>query len=186
MPRGLLRGFVLGLADRRGPGELSNIPRRRCRDSLSPRCNTPASDGRKNPEAALPYEPTLTAWTSSPRHPNGLVAAWLRFPALQTTIEYGIKPSRVSGRAVTQNLRRRLDQLGYRQPLGIESIPLVERLFSDLVHTTESLKNIKVADRPVVLARRLSFPALLFVGTLKNVIECFSVFRLWCETASDF
>ena len=39
---------------------------------------------------------------------------------------------------------RSLDQLGYRQPLGIESVPLVERLFSDLVHTTESLKNIKV------------------------------------------
>ena len=34
---------------------------------------------------------------------------------------------------------RSLDQLGYRQPLGIESVPLVERLFSDLVHTTESL-----------------------------------------------
>jgi chromosome segregation ATPase len=36
-----------------------------------------------------------------------------------------------------------LDQLGYRQPLGIETVPLVERLFSDLVHTTESLKNTK-------------------------------------------
>ena len=40
-------------------------------------------------------------------------------------------------------LRKRLDQLGYRQPLGIESLPLVEKLFSDLVHTTESLKNLK-------------------------------------------
>lgn len=27
------------------------------------------------------------------------------------------------------NLRRRLDQLGYRQPLGIDSLPLVEKLF---------------------------------------------------------
>lgn len=27
------------------------------------------------------------------------------------------------------NLRKRLDQLGYRQLLGIESLPLVERLF---------------------------------------------------------
>ncbi|XP_066287957.1 centrosomal protein of 135 kDa-like isoform X2 [Branchiostoma lanceolatum] len=42
------------------------------------------------------------------------------------------------------NLRRRLDQLGYRQPLGIESLPLVEKLFADLVHTTESLKNLKL------------------------------------------
>ena len=41
-------------------------------------------------------------------------------------------------------LRKRLDQLGYRQPLGIESVPLVEKLFSDLVHTTESLKNVKL------------------------------------------
>ncbi|XP_056414343.1 centrosomal protein of 135 kDa [Hyla sarda] len=42
------------------------------------------------------------------------------------------------------NLRKRLDQLGYKQPLGIESLPLVEKLFSDLVHTTESLRNTKL------------------------------------------
>jgi len=42
------------------------------------------------------------------------------------------------------SLRRRLDQLGYRQPLAIESLPLVERLFSDLIHTTESLKNSRL------------------------------------------
>nr|XP_015200922.1 PREDICTED: centrosomal protein of 135 kDa [Lepisosteus oculatus] len=43
------------------------------------------------------------------------------------------------------SLRKRLDQLGYRQPLGIESLPLVEKLFSDLVHTTESLRNAKLS-----------------------------------------
>ncbi|XP_052276552.1 centrosomal protein of 135 kDa-like isoform X1 [Dreissena polymorpha] len=43
------------------------------------------------------------------------------------------------------NLRKRLDQLGYKQPLGIESLPLVEKLFADLVHTTESLKNAKLS-----------------------------------------
>lgn len=42
------------------------------------------------------------------------------------------------------NLRKRLDQLGYRQTLGLESLPLVEKLFADLVHTTESLKNTKL------------------------------------------
>lgn len=26
------------------------------------------------------------------------------------------------------NLRKRLDQLGYKQPLGIDSVPLVEKL----------------------------------------------------------
>lgn len=41
------------------------------------------------------------------------------------------------------NLRKRLDQLGYRQSLGIESLPLVDKLFGDLLHTTESLKNAK-------------------------------------------
>ena len=37
-----------------------------------------------------------------------------------------------------------MDQLGFRQPLGIESLPLVERLFADLLHTTESLKKAKL------------------------------------------
>ncbi|KAM9236683.1 centrosomal protein of 135 kDa [Leptosomus discolor] len=43
------------------------------------------------------------------------------------------------------NLRKRLNQLGYRQPLGVESLPLVEKLFSDLVHTTESLRSAKLS-----------------------------------------
>ena len=40
-------------------------------------------------------------------------------------------------------LRKRLDQVGYRQPLGLESLPLVDKLFGDLLHTTESLKTAK-------------------------------------------
>ncbi len=40
-------------------------------------------------------------------------------------------------------LRKRLDQLGYRQSLGIESLPLVDKLFGDLLHTTESLRSAK-------------------------------------------
>lgn len=43
------------------------------------------------------------------------------------------------------NLRKRLDQLGYRHPLGVDSLPLVEKLFSDLVHTTESLRQAKLS-----------------------------------------
>lgn len=46
-------------------------------------------------------------------------------------------------------LRNRLDQLGYRQPLVIEAIPLVEKLFSDLVHTTESFKNYKMEENNI-------------------------------------
>ncbi|XP_042534109.1 centrosomal protein of 135 kDa isoform X1 [Dipodomys spectabilis] len=43
------------------------------------------------------------------------------------------------------NVRRRLDQLGYRQTLTVECLPLVERIFSDLVHTTESLRQLKLS-----------------------------------------
>uniref|UniRef100_A0A8C4PS75 Centrosomal protein 135 n=1 Tax=Equus asinus asinus TaxID=83772 RepID=A0A8C4PS75_EQUAS len=43
------------------------------------------------------------------------------------------------------NIRRRLDQLGYRQTLTVDCLPLVEKLFSDLVHTTESLRKSKLS-----------------------------------------
>uniref|UniRef100_A0A0L8HX36 Centrosomal protein of 135 kDa n=2 Tax=Octopus bimaculoides TaxID=37653 RepID=A0A0L8HX36_OCTBM len=43
-----------------------------------------------------------------------------------------------------KNLRRRLEQLGYKDSLGIESLPLVERLFVDLLKTIEDLRKIKV------------------------------------------
>ena len=52
------------------------------------------------------------------------------------------------------SLRRRLDQLGYRQPLGIESLPLVERLFADLIHTTESLKNSRLSTSSTAVSSR--------------------------------
>ncbi|KAK3923217.1 Centrosomal protein of 135 kDa [Frankliniella fusca] len=41
------------------------------------------------------------------------------------------------------SLRAHLDELGFRQPLAIECVPLVEALFGDLVHTTSSLENYK-------------------------------------------
>ena len=41
-------------------------------------------------------------------------------------------------------LRSRLDELGYRQPLDVESLALVERLLADLVHTTDSLRRTKL------------------------------------------
>jgi centrosomal protein CEP135 len=43
-------------------------------------------------------------------------------------------------------LRRRLDECGYLQPLGIESMPLVQHLLSDLLHTTAALKETKVSE----------------------------------------
>lgn len=44
------------------------------------------------------------------------------------------------------NLRKQLEELGYHQYFKIECVPLVERLVSDLIHTTESLrKYIKIS-----------------------------------------
>ncbi|XP_075234874.1 uncharacterized protein LOC142332354 isoform X2 [Lycorma delicatula] len=42
-----------------------------------------------------------------------------------------------------KDIREKLDTLGYRQPLGIDSLLLVEHLLADLLHTTESLKHYK-------------------------------------------
>lgn len=40
-------------------------------------------------------------------------------------------------------LRKKLDQLGYKQPLNTEALPLVERLLCDLVWSTETLQKVK-------------------------------------------
>lgn len=42
-----------------------------------------------------------------------------------------------------KEIREKLDRFGYRQPLSVESLLLVEHLFADLLHTTESLKHYK-------------------------------------------
>merc|ERR1712131_278050 len=44
-------------------------------------------------------------------------------------------------------VRGRLDKFGYKNPLGIESIPLVERVFADLIHTTEALKKARLRSK---------------------------------------
>lgn len=41
------------------------------------------------------------------------------------------------------SLRAQLDELGFRQPLAIECLPLVEALFGDLLQTTSSLDHYK-------------------------------------------
>lgn len=41
------------------------------------------------------------------------------------------------------SLRAQLDELGFRQPLAIECLSLVEALFGDLLQTTSSLEHYK-------------------------------------------
>ena len=41
-------------------------------------------------------------------------------------------------------LRKRLDALGYRQPLSVEALPLIDTLLCDLITTTNSLKQSKL------------------------------------------
>ncbi|RZF33760.1 hypothetical protein LSTR_LSTR008019 [Laodelphax striatellus] len=42
-----------------------------------------------------------------------------------------------------KTLRSKLDELGYRQPLALESLLLVEQIFSDLIHTKEERDHYK-------------------------------------------
>ena len=42
------------------------------------------------------------------------------------------------------SIRKHLDELGYRGPLPVESLPLVEVLIADLLKTTDSLKRCKL------------------------------------------
>lgn len=42
-----------------------------------------------------------------------------------------------------RNIKKRLDNLGYRQALSLDALPLVEQLLADLIQTTESLKHFK-------------------------------------------
>ena len=42
------------------------------------------------------------------------------------------------------SLRRRLDQFGYSLHFGADSAPLIDRLLSDLIHTTDSLRKVKL------------------------------------------
>lgn len=45
--------------------------------------------------------------------------------------------------SVFNNLRQKLDVMGYRQTLPLAAIPLVGCLFEDFVKTTESLRDCK-------------------------------------------
>ena len=62
---------------------------------------------------------------------------------MDSTLQTSTNSSTVSEQKYL-NLRKRLDQLGYRQTLGIDSLALIEKLFNDLIHTTESLKKAKL------------------------------------------
>ncbi|KMQ96415.1 centrosomal protein [Lasius niger] len=42
-----------------------------------------------------------------------------------------------------RTVRKHLDNLGYKQALSLDALPLIETLLADLVHTTDSLKHFK-------------------------------------------
>jgi centrosomal protein CEP135 len=57
-------------------------------------------------------------------------------------------------------LRKRLDQFGFKQPLAIESLPLVEKLFQAFIQTTEELKKAKEVKRK----KRFAFEIYLCIN----------------------
>lgn len=42
-----------------------------------------------------------------------------------------------------RTVRKHLDNLGYKQALSLDALPLIETLLADLVQTTDSLKHYK-------------------------------------------
>ena len=70
-------------------------------------------------------------------------------------------------------LRSRLDELGYRQPLDVESLALVERLLADLVHTTDSLRRTKLDLAKSALDSFLFYRNVFWLyGCLCNYLPC--------------
>lgn len=51
------------------------------------------------------------------------------------------------------SLRKQLEELGYHQYLKIESVPLVEKLVSDLVQTTDSLRKYMKISKDAIKVR---------------------------------
>jgi centrosomal protein CEP135 len=42
-----------------------------------------------------------------------------------------------------RTVRKHLDNLGYKQALSLDALPLIEPLLADLIQTTDSLKHFK-------------------------------------------
>lgn len=42
-----------------------------------------------------------------------------------------------------RTVRKHLDNLGYKQALSLDALPLIETLLADLIQTTDSLKHFK-------------------------------------------
>jgi len=42
-----------------------------------------------------------------------------------------------------RTVRKHLDNLGYKQALSLDALPLIEALLADLIQTTDSLKHFK-------------------------------------------
>lgn len=56
-----------------------------------------------------------------------------------------------------QALRKQLDDLGYKQVLVPEAVPLVDRLLSDLLKTTESLQKYMTVARQAIEVNPVAF-----------------------------
>ena len=71
-------------------------------------------------------------------------------------------------------LRRKLDLLEYDEPLGTGSEALVSRLVDDLIHTTESYRDIKTAltAKGQELSQHASKVGGLLLNELQRIRHC--------------
>lgn len=71
-----------------------------------------------------------------------------------------------------ESIRYQLDALGYRQYMPIDAIGLVSQLISDLLHTTESLKQYKnIAQNTLEVARNLEAKSTPYVRDNCSLIQ---------------
>lgn len=58
------------------------------------------------------------------------------FARMSGDVEYNVT-------ARYRTVRKHLDNLGYKQALSLDALPLIEALLADLIQTTDSLKHFK-------------------------------------------
>ncbi|XP_050532393.1 centrosomal protein of 135 kDa-like isoform X2 [Daktulosphaira vitifoliae] len=85
-----------------------------------------------------------------------------------------------------ENIRYKLDKLGYRQYMSIESFDLVNQLVADLLQTTESLKHYKnIAQNSLEVARNLEAKSSPYIRDTCSLIQEYNKLQATLKELSE-